>query len=121
MDRNYNIDINDGILAVRFLNNPGPDDICASLDDASKITPGRFRLWDFTCGVNLTNEDIQKAANHAKSNIMQSGKVAIVAPQDLTFGIFKVFAAHRDEERIKLDVFRTEDEAVWWLKKGDAN
>lgn len=117
MANKYIIEIEDGIIKVRFIENPSADDICDSLDDAARITPGNLRLWDYTCGADLTNGDIEKVASHAKSNNMQSGKVAIVAPQDLTYGVFRVYIAHREEDRIQLAAFRTEEKAVEWLKE----
>ena len=79
--------------------------------------PGNRRLWDYSCSANLTNGDIEKIAWHAKSNNMQSGKVAIVGPQDLTYGVFRVYIALREEDRTRLAVFRTEEKAVEWLKE----
>lgn len=117
MDKKYHIETIDGIITVRFLQEPEAIDICKSLDDAAGNSPGNLRLWDFTIGSNLPDDDIQIVAHHAKSIRMPAGKVAIVAPQDLTFGIFRVYAAHRDEQRVKLSVFRSEQEARDWLNE----
>ena len=116
MDRKYSIDKMNGIIAVRFNEGPEAIDICNSLDDAARIRPGNLRLWDFTCGADLTNDDIQIVANHAKSIQLPAGRVAIVAPQDLSFGVFRVYAAHREQTQVKLSVFRSEQEALDWLK-----
>ena len=73
-------------------------------------------MWDYTCGANLTHADIQMAANHAKDIPMPSGMVAIVAPDNLAFGLLRMYEAYREEDRVKQCVFRTEEEAIDWLK-----
>jgi hypothetical protein len=115
MNKTYKIEAKNGIICVRFKQNPSALDICNSLDDVAKLKHGEFRLWDFTCGVDLSRDVVEKAATYARSIHMPSGKVAIIAPQDLTFGLFRMFATYREEEDIDLNVFRTEIEAVAWL------
>jgi hypothetical protein len=117
MEKKYSIETIDGVITVRFHQEPEAIDICKSLDDAAQNSPGNLRLWDFTCGANLPSDDIEIVAHHAKSIQLPSGKVAIVAPQDLTFGIFRIYAANREETRVKLSVFRSEPEAREWLNK----
>jgi hypothetical protein len=116
MDKKYSIENIDGIVEVRFLQNPQAQDICDSLDDAAQIHANDLRLWDFSCGVDLTSHDIEIVAEHAKIIQMQSGKVAIVAPQDLTYGLFRMYEVHRHEERVQINVFRTLQDAREWLK-----
>ena len=117
MNKKYTIETINGVITVRFNQKPEAADICNSLDDAAVIGSGNLRLWDFTCGADLANEDIQIVAKHARSIQLPSGKVAIVAPQDLTYGIFRVYAVKREEQHVKLDVFRSEKEARDWLKE----
>ena len=117
MNRTYTIELLDTIITLRFNQNPTVDDIRASLKEASKINPGDLRLWDFSRGVDLTVHDVKDVAHYAKAIQMQPGKVAIIAPQDLTFGLFRVYMAHRNEARVTLDVFRTEEEGIDWLKR----
>ena len=91
MDTKYSIDTTDEITVFRFIQKPEAIDICSALGDIEGINPCRLRLWDFTCGVDWANEDIKKAANHANSIQLPNGKVAIVSPQDLTYGLFRVY------------------------------
>ena len=117
MAKKYIIEIIDGIVEVRFTEDPEAQDICDSLDDAAQVSPNNLRLWDYTCGANLTGHDIEQVAEHARTIQIQSGRVAIVAPQDLTFGLFRMYEVHRKEERIQLSVFRSIEEAREWLKR----
>ena len=105
------------IMAFRFVKRPCAEEICASFDDVSKSEPGRLRLWDFTCGLDLASEDIQKIVDYANTLQIRPGKAAIVAPQDLVFGLSRVYAAYREDKRIQLGIFRSESEAVAWLTK----
>ena len=116
MAKKYSIEIIDGIVEVRFTEDPEAQDICDSLDDAAQVNPNNLRLWDYTCGANLTGHDIEHVAEHARTIQIQSGRVAIVAPHDLTFGLFRMYEVHRKEERIQLSVFRSVKEAREWLK-----
>ena len=117
VDNKYFIDTTDGIIAFRFIQRPEAIDICSALSKIEGLNPCRLRIWDFTCGIDLANEDINKAANHANSIQLPQGKVAIVGSQDLTYGIFRVYIAHREDQLVKLHVFRTEQESRGWLKK----
>ena len=69
----------------------------------------------------MTSGEIQKVADHAKAIQMQPGKVAIVASDNLTFGVFRMYEAYREEDRVKLCVFHTEEEARDWLKEGSTD
>ena len=116
MEKNYRIETIDGIIVVRFNQNPVAADICASLDEASKMIPCDLRMWDFSNGANLTTGDVQMTARHAKEIPMPPGRVAIVAPKDITYGVFRMYEVFRNEEPVSLRVFRDENEAVEWLK-----
>jgi hypothetical protein len=43
------------------------------------------------------------------------GRVAVVAEDDATFGIARMYAAYRDKIGIRVEVFRRIDEAETWL------
>ena len=43
-------------------------------------------------------------------------KIAIVAPDDLTFGLFRVHEFHRDNKDHEQIVFRNRKDAESWLK-----
>jgi len=116
MAKKYLIENIDGIVAVRFTQEPEAQDICDSLDDAAQINPNNLRYWDFSCGTNLASQDVEKVAEYARTIQMHPGKVAIIAPQDLTYGLFRMYEVYRQEERIQLQVFRSTQEAIDWLK-----
>lgn len=117
MDKRYNIDIADDIVSVRFSQKPDVDAFRNALNDVHQIKPKPLRLWDFTCGMDISFDDIQIIADYAKSLHLETGKIAVVAPEDLTYGLIRVFHAFRGEaDRIQYEVFRSEQEAREWLK-----
>ena len=111
----------DGIIIVRFRHTPDALGLVDALDEVARIRPGKLRLWDFSCGADLAHEDIQSVANHANSIALPAGKVAVVAPQDLTYGVFRILAVYREEKQVDVEVFRAGNAAICWLKNGTAD
>ena len=116
MDKKYDLQKMDDLLLFRFCQKAEVKEILTSLDDALEIGAARCRLWNFSYGTNLSTGDIQQIAAYAKSLKLSPGKVAIVAPDDLTFGFFRMYEVYRQEDQIKLNVFRSEQEAIDWLR-----
>jgi hypothetical protein len=58
MGKKFSIENANGIVEVRFVENPEAQDICDSLDDAAQRYPNNLRLWDFSCGADLASKDI---------------------------------------------------------------
>lgn len=116
MNDAYRIDIIDGITSIRFSKQPGMDEIRTAIDAAAELNPGGLRLWNLSSGIlNLTSAQIQELADYAKSKFLPASKVAVVAPEDFTFGLSRMYSAFRDQEQLEIEVFRTEQEAHDWL------
>ena len=63
------------------------------------------------------------AATSASMDTQASSRFAIVAPDDLAFGLGRMYAAYRDVDARstkEVRVFRTMEEAVAWLDEGKA-
>jgi hypothetical protein len=77
-------------------------------------------LWDLTRGTidGGTSDDIQAlaAAIGKRLNHDDHHKVAIAAPQDLAYGLARMYEAYTGELPTELKVFRSKDEALDWLK-----
>ena len=116
MDKKYQVEIVDGIIIVRFRRSPDVLELVGALDEVARIGSGRLRLWDFSCGADLAHKDIEEIEIHANSISLPCGKVGIVAPQDLTYGVFRSLAVYREERQAELNIFRTEMAAIDWLK-----
>ena len=66
----------------------------------------------------MTTTELNQIAEQGKSKILIPSRLAIVAPEDLSFGLSRVFNVHREDQFINQQVFRTEQEALVWFKKG---
>ena len=65
-----------------------------------------------------TTKHVQRVVGYEKSASLFRGKAAIIAPQDLTFGILRIYAAYRDEDQAELGVFCRRKAAIDWLRRG---
>jgi hypothetical protein len=115
----YSIYSLDGIIFVYFFNSPSIEDFFNAIDDVAICDQNRLRLWDLTCGIKLTSAQVKAIARYAKSQFTTpSSKVAIIAPDKLTFGLFRVHDVEREDSLVEQIVFRTERDALTWLNQG---
>jgi len=114
--RNYSINNSDGITAICFLKPPSPDDIFNAVDDVAAGFPSNLRLWDLSQSrLNLTGDQLHVIADYAKSKLIEPSKLVVVAPNDLTFGLSRLFSVYRSTSQSETRVYRTEKEALEWL------
>ena len=116
MAKNYLIVISNEITIIRFLKQPSSDEIRSAIDDVSENHPDKLRLWDLRKGMDLTNTELRQLAESGKTKFMFPSKVAIVAPKDLAYGLSRIYEVYRKQEQTETRVFRTEKEALEWLK-----
>ena len=116
MAKNYTIESKEGITIIRLIKEAGLEDLCHAIDDVANNFLSDLRLWDISCGVNLTDTEISQLAEYGKSKFFIPSKIAIVAPKDLAFGIARMHDVYRKDDLVEQEVFRTEQEAWAWLK-----
>lgn len=77
-------------------------------------------LWDLSAGSNslITSSDMVRIARTVKVNAVHA-RAAYVCPVDLEFGLFRMYQTHAELEGVatRMQVFRTRDEALLWLKE----
>ena len=78
-------------------------------------------IWDFSNATfhQGTTEEISKVIEHLKKSLNSRGsnyKIAIVAPEDLNYGISRIFAAYGSELPLPIGIYRTIDDAYHWLE-----
>jgi hypothetical protein len=115
LSKNHSIECKDEITTVRFFMEPGLDDMCNAVYDVAENYPNELRLWDLSCGINLSNIEIEQLSKYAKSKFLTPAKIAVVASGDLAFGLARVHDFYREQEIIEQRVFRTEQKARAWL------
>ena len=116
MGTNYRIESKDGITTIRFSTIPGLDDICNAIDDVAANYKSELRIWDLSNGFNLTDAHLKKLAEHGKSKFLMPSKVAVIAPNDLAYGLARIHDVYREDRLSEQRIFRTEHEARAWLK-----
>ena len=117
MKKNYTINIIDEIVTTRFSKKPNLTEAKNALDEVLEMGNFRLRLWVLEDGINLCNEEIEEIARYGKEKWPVPSKAAIVASDDLSFGIMRVHDVYREHEGHQIHVFRTEPEALAWLKE----
>ena len=116
MARLYSIETLQGITTVRFSAAPGVDALQNAIDDLANHHQSDLRLWDFSdSGLSLSNSQLEKLAEYGKRRFTKPSRVAIVAPEDFTFGLSRIYEVYREEDKLQFKVFRTELEARQWL------
>ena len=103
---------------IRFAEKPDMLDIRNSIDDVAELKQKSLRLWNFNKGgLNFTSTQIQELADYAKTKFSPPSRVAIVANEDLAFGLSRMYEAFRAQEMVDIEIFRNEQDAQIWLKK----
>jgi len=111
----YSVELINGITVIRFNNKPETQDVIDASDEAAKVDKNGLRLWDFSKGLDVSANALEKIADHVKSIPFSPSKIAIFAPDDLTFGLARVHEVYRHQENQEYRAFRTEQEAIDWL------
>ncbi len=118
----YSVCSLDGIIFVDFLKPPSVVNFRNAIDDVVLCEQNQLRLWDLSCGIKLATPEIKALARYAKSKFTTPfSKVAIVAPDKLTFGLFRVHDVEREDSLVEQIVFRSKHDAMAWFKQGTLN
>jgi hypothetical protein len=86
-------------------------------EPSSAFPLGLFDLSDVT-GVDVAAESVRDAARRAGEYVdsrLDGGKLAIVAPRDLLFGMARMYEILRGDSPVEVRVFREREEAESWL------
>lgn len=100
------------------------DEIIEKTQDGLTRPYTRYVLWDFTQAhaTDLSIEKIQQILIIGKklAEARKTGKTAIVVPQDLGFGLGRMYEAYSEIESFPTEnrVFRTLSQAWEWLGLG---
>lgn len=116
MKKNYTIESEEEISIVRFISSANYSDLKNAIDELSLVQP-KLRLWDLTAGLNLSTSELRSIAEYGKASFTNYSKIAIVAPSNLTFGLSRIHEVYREVDNFQEGVFRTEEEALEWLRK----
>jgi len=115
----YLIEHVNGITRIQFSKNPTYNDAQTVIDDIAENFPYAKRLWDFSnIKFDFTIDEIKAISEYGKSKFIKPNKLAVVAPDDWAYIELHIFQAHRNQkEHSATRIFRTEQEALKWLKQ----
>lgn len=87
----------------------------------SDYQPGMNAIWHFhdIKKMNLSSEDLMFVAEFAGKNIDKNGKhyrLALVAEEDLAFGLTRVYEAWSSGRPVTINNFRDLDDALKWVE-----
>ena len=116
MSKNYTIENIDGITVTRFCCNPSMDDFVAAYQEVAQLGRCGLRLWDLSEGADVSAEELRELGKIGKQLFSTPSRVAVVAPQDVTFGLARAHEVYRAQDQYVTRTFRTEQEAIAWLK-----
>ena len=117
MDKAYQIEEKGDITVVTFIYPPG----CLDFYDAfmEVLRQGgfaRYRLWDLSCGFDLSSPEMQDLGLYSASIIDGSpAMVGVIAPDDLSYGLAKMMGGYSPSKSIDYRVFRSRVEALKWM------
>jgi hypothetical protein len=122
MPIDYSHDLERNLLLIRMFGELSDDDLVSYAENAvadELIDAGTndfIDLSDVTAttasadGVRQLNEILARGGR-----MRNAGKMAIVGPSDITYGMARMFQAYRDDTPIVVQVFRTSDEGRAWI------
>ena len=113
--RNYFLALTSGVAEVK-----GFGEVLNAIFEHESWKPGGSFVTDHSgLDVSLIGaEDVRVIASVAREQRSKFGvaKHAVVAPQDLTYGLTRMWSAHiGDETEVATAVFRSRKEAVEWV------
>ncbi|MBU1219438.1 hypothetical protein KKF34_15945 [Myxococcota bacterium] len=120
MLNNYSIQVVENICVVRYHHKPTFSEVLSSINDASNMGEFNRRLWIYEDTADLQSDEIQKVASLCKAKWPVPSKVAIVTPNDHSFGLARMHDVYREQEGVETRVFRTEIEAIVWLSNDNS-
>jgi len=117
MDEAYQITKMGDITVVKFIHQPGYKDFYDALEKVLKQGQcARYRLWDLTCGFDLSIPEIKDLGLYSKSLIDGlPAMVGVIAPDNLSFGLAKMIGDYSHSESIDYQVFRSQYQALKWM------
>jgi len=99
------------------------DDVVQAVDNFYRGKVTLHVLWDFSSAdvSQITGTDIERIVQLSvlHGEIRMGGKTAVVATEDLTFGLSRVYEMIKETEHLpfQTSVFRSVDEAYAWVSK----
>lgn len=114
----FRIESSGCIATVRFGRPATFEDLLAASEAVEREPdPVPLRCWDLSRGIcDLSTAQVRLLALESRRH-SDSSRSAVVAPDDLAFGLSRMIAAYRGDGPGESGVFRSEAEARAWLER----
>lgn len=117
------IDVQHGVIIRNLTGEPSIREALAEMDEDFQrpgFRAGMNTLWDLSLASvgHLTTEEVRQMASGIAERMGGRGtgfKSAIVVPEDLGYGMMRMFGAFADDLPIRRKIFRSYSEAWAWL------
>ena len=116
MKKNYQISRIEDVTVVRMLDFPSRDGLISAFNEVKSLDTSGRRMWVLEKGVKLSVADLQSIASKATATLKRPCRMAVVAPTDLSYGLSRMFEVFREQDGVETHSFRTEEDAVMWLR-----
>ena len=111
----YNGQISDSDLLSTYKSYFGSDDAIPVLNDLTDLSEADLSI--------LSSNAIQELADYIIHSYKRSGitsfKTAIYAPDDLGFGLSRMYAAISYERPQHIEIFKDREKAIQWLRQAN--
>ena len=98
------------------------DELRETLTQLAVFPDTRKELWIISnLTLHISTSELVSLAELVKSNPHRPEMVAIVADNDLIYGLSRIFSGHREDRYTRVQVFRDETKALDWLNKSDVS
>ena len=116
MSTDYSIENLDGITTIRLARQLGLKEILGVIDEVAARGGYSRRLWEVSGKLDFTSGEIETIAEHGKVTWPDPARVAYVATDPLSFGLLRMLEVYRDQQDYETRVFRSEQDALEWLR-----
>ena len=116
MQKEFSIKIFEDIVEISLYEKPVLDELKKAMHEVAEIKGIYSRLWIFEKGIDLRGDELNNIAEVAKHILPVHSKAAIVAEDDLSFGLMRIHDVYRKQEQHETRVFRSKEKAINWLK-----
>lgn len=117
----YEIEVQGGVAIVRLLVPPTVDDVLAVMQALNALPDATCRLWDLRAGFELGAPELQALAKATARHRPAGARAAVLATDDLAFGLSRMYEAFVGDTSDRFRVFRAREEALSWLRSESAD
>ena len=119
MSEDFLVEHRDGVDIVRILRTLSFEATLRALDEIVNHVSADRRMWVLSEHMTLTSKEITEISARARDRWPLASRVALVASDDLAYGILRMYATYREDATLNNRVFRDEDAALAWLETGE--